>query len=125
MEFMIENWFIVLAFVAVLVVAVMAIYRFFNMPTKEQMNNLREWLLGAVTEAEKELGGGTGQLKLRQVYDLFVVRFPWLAKVISFNTFSNLVDDALIEMREMLNKNEAVQEYVAAGGRTAAVRRVK
>lgn len=125
MEFLINNWFMILAFAAIVVVAAMAIYRFFNMPTKEQLDNLREWLLGAVTEAEKELGGGTGKLKLRQVYDAFVARFPWLAKVISFATFSDMVDDALEEMREMLDKNEAVQDYVAAGGRTAAVRMVK
>lgn len=73
---------------------------------------MREWLLYAVTEAERELGGGTGKLKLRQVYDLFVTRFPWLAKIVSFETFSGLVDDALDEMREMLKNNNAVKELV-------------
>jgi hypothetical protein len=76
------------------------------------MNAIREWLLMAVTEAEKELGDGTGQLKLRYVYDLFVTRFPWAAKVVSFSTFSALVDEALVEMREMLDKNAAVKMYV-------------
>lgn len=113
MDFFMENWFMILAFAAIVVVAVLAVYRFFKLPTEEQMDNLRAWLLGAVTEAEKQLGGGTGQLKLRQVYDLFVARFPWLAKVITFNTFSDMVDDALVEMRELLAKNEAVQAYVA------------
>lgn len=113
MEYIIENWFMIMAAVAVIAVAVLAVYRFFKMPTKDQLDNLRQWLLGAVTEAEKELGGGTGRLKLRQVYDLFVARFPWLAKVISFTTFSDMVDDALVEMRELLEKNEAVQAYVA------------
>lgn len=113
MDFFMENWFMILAFAAIVVVAVLAVYRFFKLPTEEQLDNLRAWLLGAVTEAEKQLGGGTGQLKLRQVYDLFVARFPWLAKVITFNTFSDMVDDALVEMRELLEKNEAVQAYVA------------
>ena len=113
METIIENWALIFAIMAIIFVAAMAIYRFFKMPTKEQLDNLRQWLLGAVTEAEKELGGGTGQLKLRAVYDVFVARFPWLAKVISFNTFSDMVDDALVEMREMLAKNAAVEAYVA------------
>jgi hypothetical protein len=113
MDFFMENWFMILAFAAIVVVAALAVYRFFKLPTEEQLDNLRAWLLGAVTEAERELGGGTGQLKLRQVYDLFVARFPWLAKVITFNTFSDMVDDALVEMRELLEKNEAVQAYVA------------
>ena len=69
-------------------------------------------MLWAVTEAEKSLGGGTGKLKLRQVYDLFVVRFPWLAKVIPFGLFSEIVDDALEEMREMLKTNTEVKNYV-------------
>ena len=113
MEMIIENWAMILCIVAIIVVGGLAVYRFFKLPTKEQLDNLRAWLLGAVTEAEKELGGGTGQLKLRRVYDAFVARFPWLARVISFNTFCDMVDDALVEMRELLAKNEAVEAYVA------------
>lgn len=113
MDFMIENWYMLFAFFALAVTTGLAIYSFFKKPTPEQLDNLREWLLGAVTGAERELGGGTGKLKLRQVYDLFVARFPWLAKVISFSTFSDMVDDALVEMRELLDQNVAVQAYVA------------
>lgn len=113
MEYLIENWAMIFAILAIIVVAALAIYRYLKMPTEEQLDKVREWLLYAVTEAEKDLGGGTGQIKLRQVYDLFAVRFPWLVKVLSFNTFSDLVDDALVEMRELLDKNEAVAAYVA------------
>ena len=66
----------------------------------------------AVTEAEIDLGGGTGQLKLRMVYDMFVSRFPSIAKIVSFATFSVWVDDALVVMRSLLEKNEAVQTLV-------------
>ena len=112
MEFLANNWYIILAFATLVVVFGIYVARFLKMPTKEQMDAVREWLLMAVTEAEKELGGGTGKLKLRYVYDLFVVRFSWLAKVIPFSTFSELVDEALIEMREMLEQNVAVKVYV-------------
>lgn len=111
-EFIIEYWYIILAALAAGAVAGIAVYAFVKLPTSEQLNKVREWLLWAVTAAEKELGAGTGQLKLRQVYDLFVARFPWLAKVVSFDLFSSLVDDALVDMRNMLAKNEAVQALV-------------
>lgn len=89
---------------------------FLRLPSGEQLAKVREWLLWAVTAAEKELGDGTGKLKLRQVYDLFVVRFPWLAKAVSFDLFSDLVDDALDEMREMLQNNQAVKALVNGEG---------
>lgn len=112
MEFFLEHWYIFFAGLAVLALAGFFVCRFFNLPGAEQLAKVREWLLWAVTEAEKDLGGGTGKLKLRQVYDLFVVRFPWIAKVLSFERFSGLVDDALEEMREMLKANASVRNYV-------------
>ena len=107
-----ENWYLALTAVVMVVMAVVLVGSFVKLPTKEQIAKIKEWLLYAVTEAEKELGGGTGQLKLRQVYDLFVQRFPAVAAVISFDTFSLWVDEALEQMREMLAKNENVAAYV-------------
>lgn len=112
MEFIVSHWYLLFAFAALVTVIAVQAYRFGKMPTKDQMEAIREWMLMAVTEAERELGGGTGQLKLRYVYDLFVTRFPWAAKVIPFSTFSDLVDEALVEMRDMLAKNTKVQMYV-------------
>ena len=89
-----------------------AVYVFVKMPSDKQLNKVREWLLYAVTKAEKELGGGTGQIKLRYVYDMFVARFAWLARVISFEAFSMMVDEALERMKKMLESNKAMQELV-------------
>ena len=116
MEFIINYWYIIVALTAALVVAGVAIYRYFGLPSDAQLAKVREWLLWAVTEAEKELGGGTGKLKLRQVYDLFVTRFPWLARIVPFDLFSDMVDDALDEMREMLKNNQAVKIHVNREG---------
>ena len=66
----------------------------------------------AVAEAEKDLGGGTGKLKLRQVYDAFVLRFPEAAQYVSFSLFSVWVDSALIELRRLLESNTAIKGYV-------------
>lgn len=115
MDLIFNYWYIVLAVIAVLVVSAVVIYRYLGLPREEQLAKVREWLLWAVTGAEKELGGGTGQLKLRQVYDLFVMRFPWLVRVVSFDQFSDMVDDALEEMRSMLQNNAAVKGLVEGG----------
>lgn len=116
MNFIINNWYIILAAFAILAAAGIAVYRYFNLPSEAQLAKVREWLLWAVTEAEKELGGGTGKLKLRQVYDLFVTRFPWLARIVPFDLFSSMVDDALEDMREMLKTNQAVKAHVSGEG---------
>ena len=55
----------------------------------------------------------TGQIKLRYVYDMFVARFAWLARVISFEAFSMMVDEALERMKKMLESNKAMQTLVS------------
>lgn len=112
MKFITENWFVLVAFAAVAAAGGCAVYSFVKMPTDKQLKKVREWLLYAVTKAEKKLGGGTGRIKLRYVYDKFVKRFPWLAWVISFERFSAMVDEALEEMKGMLASNKAMQELV-------------
>ena len=112
MKFIVENWYLILAAGAIVAVAGVGIYTFLKKPTSEQLQAVKEWLLYAVIEAEKKLGGGTGQVKLRYVYDMFVGKFGFLADIISFETFSGLVDEALEKMREMLKNNEAVNTYV-------------
>ena len=77
-----------------------------------QRKKVIEWLKFAVTEAEKLLGEKTGQLKLRQVYDWFVQKFPFVAAVVPFKIFSGWVDVALETMRKWLEDNRQVLNYV-------------
>ena len=112
MNFIIENWYIIIGILAVLIVGGLFVYKFLGLPTKEQIGKIKEWLLYAVIEAEKELGSGTGEIKLRSVYSVFIVRFPLVAKLISFETFSLWVDEALHVMRNMLDENDNVLDYV-------------
>lgn len=112
MQFLIENWYLLVAGIAVVAVGGYAVYVFVKKPSDAQLQSVKEWMLWAVTKAEKELGSGTGKLKLRYVYDMFVTKFPWLEGVISFEMVSMMVDDALEEMREMLETNKAAQEFV-------------
>ena len=84
------------------------------MPKSEQVKQIKGWLLGAVTLAEAEFGSGTGKIKLSVVYDSFIEKFPWIAKVLTFEKFSEYVDEALVEMRKLLSTNEAVAAIVEA-----------
>ena len=106
---------IVCMIIATAVLTFLVTFVLFTWTQKNQLHKVREWLLYAVTMAEKELGSGTGKLKLRYVYDLFLTKFPWLARFVTFEMFSELVDKALEEMRPMLEQNEKVSELVNGG----------
>jgi hypothetical protein len=102
---------IIIAIVAILI-GIFAIW-FFRLSKEKQMQIIKEWLLLAVIKAEKELGDGTGQIKLRFVYDLFIDKFRFVSMFISFSQFSDLVDLALITMKDMIANNNQVKEYIS------------
>lgn len=103
---------VIVAIVIVVIALIVAIITFIKLPKNKKIANLKEWLKYAVTEAEKALGSGTGQLKLRLVYDMAIKQFSWIANLIPFETFSVWVDEALEWMRAQLTENKAAQEYV-------------
>lgn len=91
------------------------IKNFFKLSKSQQIERLKEWLIGAVAIAEKELGSGTGELKLRYVYNDFIKNWNFLAKILSFNEFKELVDQALyIFKTEILSKPKNI-EYIYSG----------
>ena len=77
-----------------------------------QKKSIKEWLYFAVTEAEKFLGGKTGRLKLRFVYENFIKLFPFFSKFVTFGKFSKWVDLALDEMKKTLMSSKELQEYI-------------
>ena len=112
MKWIIDNWSLLVVILASAITVGMYIKKFIDMPSDEQIEKVREWLLYAVIEAEKQFQGGTGQIKLRYVYDMFVTKFPTLVNIISFELFSDLVDDALEQMRHLLETNVNIADYV-------------
>ena len=112
MSFIVENWQALVGIGAVIAVAAILIYNFFKQPKSKQLQKVQEWLLWAVIQAERTLGSGTGILKLRFVYDMFLGRFPAIARFITFEKFSELVDKALDKMREILSQNKQLEAYV-------------
>ena len=86
MDWLIENWFLIVALLSCVAVLISLVFRFLGMPTEKQKKKVREWLVWACIEAERALQSGTGQLKLREVWNLFcaVPAFTWVARIISF-----------------------------------------
>ena len=99
MGWLMNNWYNILF---VIVAACIVVYGV-------SAGKAKEWLKWAVCYAEEQLGSGTGQLKLRMVYDMFVDRFPALASILPFAIFSKWVDLALEWMRDQLDKNENIK----------------
>lgn len=113
--FIMNNWLTIILSIAALAVFVVKVVQFVRSPSDKQIENLKEWLKLAVTEAEAALGSGTGQLKLRDVYDMAVEKFPWVGEFVTFETFSTWVDEALEWMNNQLESNENVKAYVDDG----------
>lgn len=98
--------------IIVLIAVIIEITAFAKLSRKKKVENIKEWLKLVVVEAEKTLGEGTGQLKLRYVYNQAVTQFPWIASLVSFETFSAWVDEALDWMKEQLEQNQAITNYI-------------
>ena len=101
--FLSENWYVII----MVLVLLFAIYYTITNKTK-----VKEWLKWAVVYTEKMLGEKTGQLKLRYCYDMFIQRFPVFSKIISFENFSKMVDEALKFLENQLN-NDAIKAFIS------------
>ena len=108
-QFIQEYWYLIIALIAVVSVVSIKAYIWFKTPGEEQKEKIRQWLIYAVAEAEKKLGSGTGQLKLRYVYNMFIAKFPAAALFIDFEDFSQMVDKALEELQELIRTNVNIQ----------------
>lgn len=101
MEWITNNWSLIITVVAVIV--------YFLLNGKR---SVIEFLLQAVIMAEKDLGSGTGKIKLSVVYGNFIEKYPIFSKIIPFSVFSAWVDAVLVDMMDILLKNEKARDYV-------------
>ena len=106
---------LIIAVLVVLGVGVIGAYNFFTLPTTKQQTKVKEWLKYAVSVAENKLGSSTGQLKLRKVYSMFIVEFPWLAKFVQFETFSKWVDEAVKWLDNQIDINNDIKNVIEKG----------
>ena len=107
-----DNYIIIIFCVMAAAVIGFTVFKFTKSSKQEKINIIKHWLLYAVAIAEKELGGGTGKLKLAQVYNAFITELPALANFISFEYFSQLVDEVLVEFRHMIETNADINSII-------------
>ena len=113
MKWLIDNWTLLVVLFCLVGVGFHYFKKFCSLPSDEQLEKVKAFLLSKVIEAEKTFGGnGTGKLKLSCVYAMFIEAFPSLVAIIPFNVFAALVDEVLEEMRHLLETNEAIANYV-------------
>lgn len=112
MNWILDNWYLIVGALAIVSCVVMLVIEFINRPNSEQLTAFTEWLKYGVTIAEKALGSGTGQLKLRMVWDLALTKFPWIERIMEFERFSQYVDEALIWLNKQLESNNNLSSYV-------------
>ena len=107
LNFIAHNFLPLVAIIGAIVLVVLKVIDFVKKPTDEQIQGLQEWLKGQVA-----LGGGTGELKLRVVYNAAISKFPWVATYLTFDQFNNLVKIALDWMQEQMDDNIAIKDYI-------------
>ena len=108
MEWLIDNWSLLVVLVCAIGAGVMGCKKFIQSGKTNQIQKVKEWLLYACVTAEQEFGSGKGRLKLRYVYDMFVEKFGVIKYIITFEEFSVLVDDVLDSAIEFF-ENQGVE----------------
>ena len=98
-------------YMAEIIIILLVVFGIFVKLKKLISNNLIEWLVDKVGEAESYFGSETGQLKLRSVYNTFVISRPVLAMFVSFDKFKDYVDLALEKFETMLSENGKIKEW--------------
>lgn len=106
-NYIIANWDFILLIVAAVAVMIFAIF-------KGNKSVVMKMLYALVTEAEKNMGGGTGSLKLASVIEEIYPKLPTVIKMFITDTMlKKWVEDALIVAKDAWEKNANIAQYIA------------
>lgn len=93
--------------------ALYAVVSYFLSESKDnRKKQIKIWLRYAVIMAEQKFKSKTGKVKLSYVYNLFLEKFPRIAKYISVEEFEEYVNAALQEMNDLLSTNSSIKNIV-------------
>lgn len=95
-------WLAAVLILCLAALLIAAVVDFVRRSESEKVSIVQEWLVWAVARAESYLGSGRGEQKLAMVYCWFEVRFPLLCKMITFDRFRVMVDEALDQLETFL-----------------------
>lgn len=112
LEFIGNYWYLIVTAAAMVVLAVTFIIDFIKKSPKERLESVKQWAVYACALAQAHLGSNTGQLKMKETYNMFLEKFPDLAKQISYETYKKTAEEALIEFKDMLKTNPYTQNVL-------------
>ena len=106
LEFIIANWDFILLIIAAVASLVYFVF-------KGNKSVVMKMLYALVTEAEKQLGSGTGALKLALVIGQVYPKLPAVIKLfITEEILAQWVEDALAAAKEAWAQNKAIAGYI-------------
>lgn len=127
-NFISENYLVIIAFLAVGAGAVIKIKKFMNKSAVEQKEILKgqadnltkaikAGLLSMVTIAEKKFGAKTGQVKQSDVYNEVIKAFPKLTEyiengIIDADFIKSCIDESVDAFNELRKKNSNLESIV-------------
>lgn len=102
-------WIIIgVVFATVLGVVIYFVVKICRMSADERKQLLLVYLKGLVAMAEKEVGAGHGDEKLKEVEDYFNAHAGWFLKILLLlsgkDNLKDLIQQALIEIKESFEK---------------------
>lgn len=84
------------------------------------IKNLQQVIFGWVTDAEKDLGGGTGKLKASKVAAMIYQYIPDdLKPLFTPQEIQGMIDTALTAAKKYWEDNGKAREYIESGAQTA------
>ena len=84
------------------------------------IKNLQQLILGWVTDAEHDLGGGTGKLKASKVAALIYQYIPDdLKPLFTPQEIQDMIDTVLDDAKKYWENNEKAREYIESGAQVA------
>ena len=105
-NFFLSHWDIITLVIAAIAVIVVAIF-------KGNKSVVMSMLFSLVTDAEKNLGSGTGALKLAQVITEIYPKLPVVIKTfITADTLQKWVEDALAMAKKKWEDNANIKAYI-------------
>lgn len=106
LTFLAKNWDSVLVIVAFLALVVVLIKR-------GETKVLKKILFNLVTQAEKQFGSGTGELKFAAVADWIYQRIPAVLKLLfTSKDIETMIESVLEEAKKAWGTNENLQGYI-------------
>ena len=107
-QFLAANWDSVLVILAFLVLVVVLIKR-------GETKVLKKILFNLVTQAEKQFGSGTGELKFAAVADWIYQRIPAVMKLLfTEQDIADMIEAVLEEAKKAWGANDNLKGYIEA-----------